>query len=53
MLVILLFSCSAFNPSFAAYVAPFLSKSALFINPAIADLPGNSFCFIFASSIWQ
>ena len=35
----IILSCSAFNPAFVANVATFfLSKSALFMNPPIADL---------------
>ena len=43
-------SLSAFNSDFANF-ATFFSKSALSMNPAIADLPANSFWFIFASSV--
>ena len=43
MSLISLFFFSAFNSAFFGSVATFLYKSALFMNPAIADLPTNSF----------
>ena len=53
LLVIFILSCSAFNSGFVDNIATFffLSKSALFMNPAIANLSVNPFCFIFASSV--
>ena len=37
--------CSAFSSSFVANVDTFLFKSALFMNPAIADFSINPFFF--------
>ena len=44
-------SCSAFNSAFVANFANFLSKSELFINPAISDLSTKFLLFILLSTI--
>ena len=47
----IILSCFAFNLDFAANVAIFLYKSALFMNPAIADLATKPSIFILLATI--
>ena len=45
-------SCNAFNSAFVVNLASFVYKSEFFARLEIPDLLANSFCFIFASSMW-
>ena len=52
MIFTLKITCNFINSAFVANVVSFLSKLALFMNPAILDLSTNSYFFMLLATIY-